>query len=158
MSTLRERIEAFADELDQDDEVAGAMTSGGQVAHVLRDILAEPEQHRFNRAAMQLADMAYMEADGTTSDKVRHAILGYLFAINSRQRFGDGWIYPSLDAMREHFRALREQAARPVVRQVAHSWQPGDPCGNCGSTQTAWSADQTEGAVCLSCGARDSDE
>lgn len=36
-------------------------------------------------------------------------------------------------------------------------WKPGDPCGKCGSTNTAW-GDLTEGAVCNDCGAADSDE
>lgn len=36
-------------------------------------------------------------------------------------------------------------------------WQPGDPCGACGSRDTVWIDDVT-GAHCLSCGRYDDDE
>jgi hypothetical protein len=38
-----------------------------------------------------------------------------------------------------------------------NDWKPGDPCGYCGSTNTRWGEDSTEGAVCLGCGSADSD-
>lgn len=56
----------------------------------------------------------------------------------------------------------REQhaAEHPVSHHAlgkVRDWRPGDPCGKCGSTDTAW-GDSTEGAVCRACGAADSDE
>jgi hypothetical protein len=35
-------------------------------------------------------------------------------------------------------------------------WQPGDPCGVCGSTNTWW--DPADGGSCGACGATDADE
>lgn len=37
-------------------------------------------------------------------------------------------------------------------------WNPGDPCGACGSTRTVIDPDPTIGARCLACGATDADE
>lgn len=38
----------------------------------------------------------------------------------------------------------------------AEAWGPGDPCGVCGSTNTA--EDIVEGGYCNDCGASDADE
>lgn len=43
------------------------------------------------------------------------------------------------------------------ARGTERGWQPGDPCGVCGSTNTQW-GEPWQGAVCLNCGASDSDE
>jgi hypothetical protein len=45
----------------------------------------------------------------------------------------------------------------PVAKHKVE-WQPGDPCGMCGSTKTVIDRDPTIGARCLSCGACDDDE
>lgn len=43
-----------------------------------------------------------------------------------------------------------------VVLPEDGSWKPGDPCGACGSDNTAW--DVVLGGVCGHCGATDADE
>jgi len=118
MTTFRQRVEAFAAELTQDEDFASATSSNAQVAQVLRDLLAEPEQHQLNRAALSMADLAFMDAEGSNADRVKAAIIGYLFALNSRQRFGDGYIYPSLNDMREHFEMLKAQAQADALRHI----------------------------------------
>lgn len=105
MTTLREQIEALAEVYAEEREL-----DSERVVSDLREALAEREVHRFNSAALSLADLAFMETPGSNAQRVKAAILGYLFALNSRQRFADGWVYPSLTDMREHLDELRAQA------------------------------------------------
>jgi hypothetical protein len=43
-----------------------------------------------------------------------------------------------------------------AVPLVTDGWNPGDPCGSCGSTDTGWEADS--GAYCRTCKRTDADE
>lgn len=61
--------------------------------------------------ALYTADMAFIDAPGSTADKVRAAVAGYLWAVENKRNTRIGVVYPSLNNYREAVASSKARAS-----------------------------------------------